>query len=73
MTGGEASVFAPDPVWLPRPKTLGVTNWMRRPYAYRLFVMSTKLCRKSCTEFWTNDNRLKAAAGALAVNVLESA
>jgi hypothetical protein len=35
--------------------------------------MSTKLCRKSCTEFWTNDNRLKAAAGALAVNVLESA
>lgn len=23
-----------------------------------------------CTEFWTNDDRLKAAAGALAVNVL---
>ena len=25
-----------------------------------------------CTEFWTNDDRLKAAAGALAVNVLEA-
>ena len=25
-----------------------------------------------CTEFWTNDGRLKAAAGALAVNVLEA-
>ena len=23
-----------------------------------------------CTEFWTNDDRLRAAAGALAVNVL---
>ncbi len=26
-----------------------------------------------CTEFWTNDGRLKDAAGALAVNVLEAA
>jgi predicted nucleic acid-binding protein len=25
-----------------------------------------------CTEFWTNDGRLKNAAGALAVNVLEA-
>ena len=25
-----------------------------------------------CTEFWTNDDRLKAAVGALAVNVLEA-
>ena len=25
-----------------------------------------------CTEFWTNDDRLKAAAGALAVNVSEA-
>lgn len=25
-----------------------------------------------CTEFWTNDNRLKTAAGSLAVNVLEA-
>lgn len=25
-----------------------------------------------CTEIWTNDDRLKAAAGALAVNVLEA-
>ena len=26
-----------------------------------------------CTEFWTNDDRLKDAAGSLAVNVLEAA
>lgn len=26
-----------------------------------------------CTEFWTNDDRLKVAAGSLAVNVLEAA
>jgi predicted nucleic acid-binding protein len=25
-----------------------------------------------CTEFWTNDNRLRAVAGTLAINVLEA-
>ena len=32
----------------------------------------TTALHHGCTEFWTNDDRLKAAAGALAVNVLEA-
>jgi len=29
--------------------------------------------QNGCTEFWTNDNRLRSAAGAMAVNVFEPA
>ena len=46
---------------------LRVRHGLKTPDALHL---ATAL-HHGCSKFWTNDNRLKAAAGALAVNVLQ--
>jgi predicted nucleic acid-binding protein len=48
--------------------TLRAEHGLKTPDALHL---STAL-HHGCTEFWTNDNRLRAAAGTLAINVLET-
>ena len=64
-----------DQDWLPmgddiyaRALTLRAQHGLKTPDALHL---ATAL-HHGCTEFWTNDDRLKAAAGALAVNVSDS-
>ncbi len=64
-----------DQEWLPmgdevfaRALSLRAHHGLKTPDALHL---ATAL-HHGCTEFWTNDDRLKAAAGALAVNVLEA-
>lgn len=61
--------------WLPvgdeifaRALSLRAHHGLKTPDALHL---ATAL-HHGCTEFWTNDDRLKAAAGALAVNVLQA-
>lgn len=62
--------------WLPigdevvaRALDLRVLHGLRTPDALHLAAA----LEHGCTEFWTNDDRLNAAAGALAVNVLAPA
>jgi predicted nucleic acid-binding protein len=64
-----------DQEWLPMNDaifalalTLRAQHGIKTPDALHL---ATAL-HHGCTEFWTNDNRLKAAAGTLAVNVLDA-
>lgn len=59
--------------WLPatdeifsRALGLRAQHGLKTPDALHLAIAQ----HYGCTEFWTNDDRLKAAAGALAVNVL---
>lgn len=61
--------------WLPvcdeifaRALGLRVQHGLKTPDALHLAAA----LHHGCTEFWTNDDRLKAAAGTLAVNVLEA-
>jgi predicted nucleic acid-binding protein len=61
--------------WLPmdddvfaRALALRAEHGLKTPDALHL---ATALHHR-CNEFWTNDDRLKASAGALAVNVLEA-
>ena len=62
--------------WLPmdddifaRALALRAQHGLKTPDALHLAAA----LQHGCTEFWTNDDRLRAAAGALAVNVLEAA
>ncbi|BDI03514.1 type II toxin-antitoxin system VapC family toxin [Sphaerotilus microaerophilus] len=63
-------------LWLPmddavfgRALILRAEQGLKTPDALHL---ATAL-QNGCTEFWTNDNRLRSAAGAMAVNVFEPA
>jgi len=77
-SGNEVLVAAYDTVlaqqeWLPMGDEifalaldLRVKHGLKTPDALHLAAAT----HHGCTEFWTNDDRLRVAAGALAVNVL---
>lgn len=65
--------FLEQQIWLPIPEIvyeqalqLRVIHRLKTPDALHLAIAR----HHGCTDFWTNDDRLKTAAGDLAVNVL---